>query len=58
MDVFGRVQNQRQIESQIVRWRDSEARAERDVVSVEEPLEVRIEGTAVAVIMRTPPTRT
>tara|TARA_B100001115_G_scaffold184859_1_gene189443 strand:+ start:3993 stop:4847 length:855 start_codon:yes stop_codon:yes gene_type:complete len=54
VDVFGRVQNQRQIESQIVRWRDSEARAERDVVSVEEPLEVRIEGTAVAVIMRTP----
>ena len=54
MDVFGRVQDQRQVESQIVRWRDSEALAERDVVSVEEPLEVRVEGTAVAVIMRTP----
>ena len=54
MDLFGRVQNQRQVESQIVRWRDSEARAERDIVSVEEPLEVRIEGNSVAVIMRTP----
>ena len=54
MDVFGRVQGQRQVESQIVRWRDSESRAEWDIVSVEEPLEVRVEGTAVAVIMRTP----
>ncbi|MGB1719741.1 MAG: formate dehydrogenase accessory sulfurtransferase FdhD [Candidatus Latescibacterota bacterium] len=54
MDLFGRVQNGRQVESQIVRWRDSEARAERDIVSVEEPLEVRIEGNSVAVIMRTP----
>lgn len=54
MDLFGRAQDQRQVESDIVRWRDSEARYERDFVSVEEPLEVRIEGTAVAVIMRTP----
>lgn len=54
MDLFGRVQNRRQVERQIVRWRDGSASEERDAISVEEPLEVRIGTVPIAVIMRTP----
>ncbi len=54
MDLFGTTDEQRQVERSIVRWRAEAGQAESDVISVEEPLEVRIGGHAVAVIMRTP----
>jgi len=38
----------------IVRFRDGRARPSSDVVAGEEPLEIRLEGEAVAVTMRTP----
>jgi FdhD protein len=38
----------------IVRFREGRSRRARDVVAVEEPLEIRLEGERVAVTMRTP----
>jgi FdhD protein len=39
----------------IVRYRDGEARpGQADEVAVEEPLEIRVEGQSIAIIMRTP----
>ncbi len=39
----------------VVKYRDSEARPEQaDEVAIEEPLELRIEGRSIAVVMRTP----
>lgn len=54
MALFGNTSTQRQVERPIVRWRESGAKAVDDVVTVEEPLEVRVGGVSVAVIMRTP----
>ncbi len=54
MDLFGRVQDRRQVERDIARWRDGLVAQERDAISVEEPLEVRIGTVPIAVIMRTP----
>ncbi len=54
MALFGQTGTERQVERRIVRWRDGKALAEEDVVSVEEPLEVRVGAASVAVIMRTP----
>lgn len=43
------------IEADVVRWRnDTEREARRDEVACEEPLEIRINGRAVSVTMRTP----
>jgi FdhD protein len=38
----------------VVEWRDTEARQIVDEVAVEEPLEIRVNGTAVSITMRTP----
>lgn len=54
MELFGNTTTQRQVERSIVRWREDEAKVEDDVVTVEEPLELRVGGVSIAVIMRTP----
>lgn len=41
-------------ETQIVRWEQSDAVTGQDMLSVEEPLEIRLAGCSVAVTMRTP----
>ena len=45
---------ERLVERRIVRYKESEGRACDDVLTMEEPLEIRLEGEAIAVIMRTP----
>jgi FdhD protein len=44
----------RLVERPIFRYREREAHKRQDAVTVEEPLEVRLEGEPIAVIMRTP----
>ncbi len=39
---------------ELVRYRGTDSATEGDVVAVEEPLEIRVEGRSVAVVMRTP----
>jgi FdhD protein len=47
-------ENERVASVAITRWRGEEARADEDALAVEEPLEVRLNGKPLAVIMRTP----
>jgi FdhD protein len=47
-------ENERVAPVAITRWRGDEARADEDALAVEEPLEVRLNGKPLAVIMRTP----
>ena len=54
MALFGQTGTERQVERQIVRFRAGVGNLEDDIVSVEEPLEVRVGAVSVAVIMRTP----
>ena len=54
MALFGQTGTERQVERQIVRFRAGVGHLEDDIVSVEEPLEVRVGAVSVAVIMRTP----
>ena len=42
------------LEIAVLRWRQREAREERDVVAEEEPLEIRVNAESLTVTMRTP----
>ncbi len=44
----------RATERKITRYRGQDAKEMQDAVTVEEPLEIRVDGTSVAVVMRTP----
>jgi FdhD protein len=46
--------NSHAAQTEILRFKDEAVRRARDVVAVEEPLEIRVEGQAIAIVMRTP----